>query len=200
MFITRQRRGLTPTIKRELRRRSAIEPMIGHMKADGRLGRNHLLGATGDAMNALLVAAGQGSGGQSVQVPGGVREVLVQRLAHLSPACRTMLDVAAVYTDVLTGQVAGFYDPEAEYMALVRRGAGTPDTPHAGDDMVLVHEVVHAIQDQHFDLEAFTDLDPMSDAAAARSAVVEGDATWAMMKHAGGTGGAAGCRRRRRER
>src|SRR5918995_724377 len=58
VFIAGQRRGLTPTIKRELRRRSAIEPMIGHMKADGRLGRNHLLGATGDAMNALLVAAG----------------------------------------------------------------------------------------------------------------------------------------------
>jgi transposase, IS5 family len=32
--------------------------MIGHMKQDGRLGRNHLLGAAGDAMNALLVAAG----------------------------------------------------------------------------------------------------------------------------------------------
>src|SRR5919112_1651274 len=59
VFITRQRRGLTPTIKRELRRRSAIEPMIGHMKADGRLGRNYLLGVAGDAMNALLVAAGQ---------------------------------------------------------------------------------------------------------------------------------------------
>ncbi len=58
VFITRQRRGLTPTIKRELRRRSAIEPMIGHMKADGRLGRNHLLGAAGDGINALLVAAG----------------------------------------------------------------------------------------------------------------------------------------------
>ena len=58
VFIAGQRRGLTPTIKRELRRRSAIEPMIGHMKEDGRLGRNHLLGATGDAMNALLVAAG----------------------------------------------------------------------------------------------------------------------------------------------
>jgi IS5 family transposase len=58
VFIAHQRRGLTPTIKRELRRRSAIEPMIGHMKADGRLGRNHLLGTAGDAMNALLVAAG----------------------------------------------------------------------------------------------------------------------------------------------
>jgi IS5 family transposase len=58
VFITRQRRGLTPTIQRELKRRSAIEAMIGHMKADGRLGRNHRLGAAGDAINALLVAAG----------------------------------------------------------------------------------------------------------------------------------------------
>ena len=58
VFIARQRRGLTPTIKRELRRRSAIEPMIGHMKADGRLGCNYLLGSAGDAINALLVAAG----------------------------------------------------------------------------------------------------------------------------------------------
>uniref|UniRef100_UPI001E3F691F transposase n=1 Tax=Microvirga roseola TaxID=2883126 RepID=UPI001E3F691F len=58
VFIAGQRRGLTPTMRRELRRRSAIEPMIGHMKADGRLGRNHLLGSAGDAMDALLVAAG----------------------------------------------------------------------------------------------------------------------------------------------
>jgi len=58
VFISGQRRGLTPTIQRELKRRSAIEPMIGHMKEDGRLGRNYLLGSTGDAMNALLAAAG----------------------------------------------------------------------------------------------------------------------------------------------
>ena len=58
VFISGQRRGLTPTMKRELRRRSAIEPMIGHMKTDGRLGRNYLLGHAGDAVNALLCAAG----------------------------------------------------------------------------------------------------------------------------------------------
>lgn len=52
-------RGITsPTIKRELRRRNAIEPIIGHTKADGLLERNHLAGATGDAINAILVAAG----------------------------------------------------------------------------------------------------------------------------------------------
>lgn len=58
VFIARQRRGLTPTIRQELRRRSAVQPMIGPMKAHRRLGRNHLLGAVGDAMNALLVGAG----------------------------------------------------------------------------------------------------------------------------------------------
>ena len=52
VFITRQRRGLTPTIKRELRRRSAIEPMIGHMKADGRLGTQSPARSAGDAISA----------------------------------------------------------------------------------------------------------------------------------------------------
>jgi IS5 family transposase len=44
-------------MKRELKRRSAIEPMIGHAKNDGRLGRNQLLGHHGDKINALLAAA-----------------------------------------------------------------------------------------------------------------------------------------------
>ena len=58
VFISRQKRGLTPTIRRELRRRNAVEPVIGHMKADGLLDRNFLLGAEGDAINAILAAVG----------------------------------------------------------------------------------------------------------------------------------------------
>jgi IS5 family transposase len=58
VMLAGRRRGLTPTMKRELRRRSAIEPMIGHAKTDGRLGRNYLLGHDGDRINALLAAAG----------------------------------------------------------------------------------------------------------------------------------------------
>ncbi len=58
VMIAGQKRGLTPTMRRELKRRSAIEPMIGHAKNDGRLGRNHLLGSNGDKINALLAAAG----------------------------------------------------------------------------------------------------------------------------------------------
>ena len=45
-------------IKRELRRRSAIEPVIGHMKSDGHLGRCHLKGREGDAANVVLTAIG----------------------------------------------------------------------------------------------------------------------------------------------
>jgi IS5 family transposase len=58
VFLSGQRRGVTPTIRREIRRRAGIEPVIGHMKADGHLGRNFLAGAAGDAINLVLVAAG----------------------------------------------------------------------------------------------------------------------------------------------
>ena len=59
VFVARQRRdGLTPTIRRELRRRNAVEPVIGHLKSDGLVGRNHLAGSVGDAINAILAAAG----------------------------------------------------------------------------------------------------------------------------------------------
>src|SRR5277367_311102 len=58
VFLSGQKRGITPAIKRELRRRSAVEPVIGHLKAEHRMGRNHLLFRRGDANNAVLAAAG----------------------------------------------------------------------------------------------------------------------------------------------
>ncbi len=58
VYIAHTRGIASPTIKRELRRRNAIEPIIGHAKSDGLLERNHLAGTAGDAINAILVAAG----------------------------------------------------------------------------------------------------------------------------------------------
>jgi transposase, IS5 family len=58
IFISGQKRGVFGAIKRELRRRSAIEPVIGHLKAEGHLGRCHLKGRAGDAANAILSAVG----------------------------------------------------------------------------------------------------------------------------------------------
>jgi IS5 family transposase len=58
VFISGARRGITRTIAKLLRRRSAIEPMIGHMKTDGRLTRCPLKDTTGDAIFAVLCGCG----------------------------------------------------------------------------------------------------------------------------------------------
>ena len=58
VFLSGQKRGVHGQIKRELRRRSAIEAAIGHMKTDGHLGRNFLKGRNGDHANAVLTAVG----------------------------------------------------------------------------------------------------------------------------------------------
>jgi transposase, IS5 family len=58
VFISGAKRGVTRTIAKLLRRRSAIEPMIGHMKNDGRLTRCPLKGTEGDAIFAVLCGCG----------------------------------------------------------------------------------------------------------------------------------------------
>jgi len=58
VFISGQKRGVFGVIKRELKRRSAIEAVIGHMKTDGHLGRCYLKGQEGDAANTILTAVG----------------------------------------------------------------------------------------------------------------------------------------------
>ncbi len=71
VFISGARRGVTTTIAKLLRRRSAIEPSpmmleplahslaTGHMKNDGRLTRSSLKGTDGDALFAVLCGCGQ---------------------------------------------------------------------------------------------------------------------------------------------
>lgn len=58
VFTAGQKRRMTPKIKRELRRRSAVEPVIGHLKSEHRMGRNYLWHREGDAINAILAAVG----------------------------------------------------------------------------------------------------------------------------------------------
>lgn len=90
-----------------------------------------------------------------------------------------------VLLDVLTEQIAGFYDPEADQLFIPSRPP--PEDPAAAEadaafaDVLMAHEIVHALQDQHFDLEKFSDLpDAEGDAALARQALVEGDGVVAM--------------------
>ncbi len=97
------------------------------------------------------------------------------------------LDLRAMLFDVLGEQVVGYYDTEQKRLvlrddslaALMRR-----DTPDVGEGrMVVVHESIHALQDQHFDLHAEHERPHTIDEANAFRALVEGDATLAMIGH-----------------
>ena len=57
VFMAGQR-ALKPHLKAELKRRSAIEPIIGHLKTDHRMDRNHLKGTNGDRFNVKMAAVG----------------------------------------------------------------------------------------------------------------------------------------------
>jgi IS5 family transposase len=58
IYTSKQKRRVTPNIKREMRRRSAIEPVIGHLKHEHRMDRNYLAHRKGDAINPILAAVG----------------------------------------------------------------------------------------------------------------------------------------------
>ncbi|UCF68135.1 MAG: hypothetical protein JSV80_02210 [Acidobacteriota bacterium] len=88
--------------------------------------------------------------------------------------------------DVIEEQLAGFYDPEKEQLVLVHAAAGSP-AEQAGLNqalmrrLTLIHELAHALADQHFDLENMLH-EPVEkrrdDQLLARRALAEGDATF----------------------
>src|SRR5690606_12199035 len=87
------------------------------------------------------------------------------------------LDYKKVLLDVLTEQIAGFYDQTTKELYVMRGIPMTLQRP------AMAHELFHAIQDQHFDIQKLQD--PFStiengDYALARSALLEGDATIVM--------------------
>jgi len=58
VYTAGQKRVVTDAIKRALRRRPAVGPVIGHLKEDHRMDRYYLAGREGDAANAILAAVG----------------------------------------------------------------------------------------------------------------------------------------------
>lgn len=58
IYRSGQKRGVTQSIKKMLKRRQAIEPQIGHMKQEGKLARSYLKGFFGDKVNAILCGVG----------------------------------------------------------------------------------------------------------------------------------------------
>ena len=88
VLISGTRRGLTPVLAANLRRRSSIEPEIGHMKTDGRLARCGLKGTLGDAVFAVLCGCGH-----------NIRKILAHLRAWLAQIIATVLDLSRAMLD-----------------------------------------------------------------------------------------------------
>ncbi len=97
--------------------------------------------------------------------------------------------------DLMTEQIGGFYDPESKELYVVKRQEEEEDAgPEAAAmkmlgvtnrKIVLVHELTHAMQDQHFDLLTMPRSDPdmedhNDDTVSAVQALFEGEATYVM--------------------
>lgn len=93
VLISGTRRGLTPALAKALRRRSAIEPEIGHMKTDGRLARCSLKGTLGDAVFAVLC----GCGHNLRKILAHLRTWLAQIIAVILDLSRAMLELRHGY-------------------------------------------------------------------------------------------------------
>jgi Zn-dependent peptidase ImmA (M78 family) len=88
------------------------------------------------------------------------------------------LDYKKLILDLLTAQIAGFYDQDIKALYIM---SGLPE---ALQRPTMAHEIFHALQDQHFDiLEMQAAFSPKenSDFQIARSALIEGDATVLMI-------------------
>jgi hypothetical protein len=88
-------------------------------------------------------------------------------------------DYLQLMVDLLTDQIAGYYDPDTKKLTISKSAGEDPEWA----EMVLAHELDHALQDQTYDLDKFEDVpDTEGDAALARQALVEGDGVVLMIE------------------
>ena len=86
-------------------------------------------------------------------------------------------DLKKATIDLLTEQAAAFYDFRRKKLFLLEASPAMTQQP------VLVHELAHALADQHFKLERYMKRENDDDAALARMAVMEGQASWLMAEY-----------------
>ncbi|NNK08627.1 MAG: hypothetical protein HKP50_15045, partial [Myxococcales bacterium] len=101
----------------------------------------------------------------------------------------TDMDLKSMFAGVLGEQVIGYYDPDTGRLVIrddVMAGLAGSFGPQQAQEaqLVLVHELVHALQDQRLGLGESFRKDRTADADNAFRAVVEGDATLAMLAEA----------------
>lgn len=109
------------------------------------------------------------------EVPASVVEAEGEVLIALGVAPPTF-DYMAAIVSLMSAELAGYYEPSNKSMYLAS------DLGNAESEATLAHELVHALQDQHYDLGKLLEYRPdESDAQAALHALAEGDATSAML-------------------
>jgi len=86
------------------------------------------------------------------------------------------LDLRALLLGLYTEQVAGFYEPDSSALFVM------DDQPRDVLEGLLLHELVHALQDQTVDLDAITSRERGGDRAVAAHAAIEGHATLVMIE------------------
>ena len=86
------------------------------------------------------------------------------------------LELRSTLKDLYLEQIAGFYDPDSTTLFVL------DDQPEDAIESLLVHELVHAIQDQHTDLDAITAPGLSNDRRVAAQAAIEGHATLVMFE------------------
>lgn len=93
-------------------------------------------------------------------------------------------EIGEVYVELLGEQIAGYYDPETDEMVVVSDDVAGSELS-ASNEVTYAHEVVHALQDQHFDLESYSDqrIDGSDDESLAITSLIEGDATAAQIQY-----------------
>ncbi len=110
------------------------------------------------------------------QLPPERAEPLVAAYARFGLVPDT-LDLIALLRSLYEEQVVGFYDPASDTLFVVE------GVPEGQMEMVLAHELVHALQDQHVNLDSLTRaLREHNDRATAAHAAIEGQATLAMLE------------------
>ncbi|MBI4910736.1 MAG: hypothetical protein HY820_44390 [Acidobacteria bacterium] len=86
-------------------------------------------------------------------------------------------DLRKTTVDLLTEQAAAFYDYKKKKLFVMDSNASM------NDRAVLVHELAHALADEHFNLGKYIIKGKSDDMAVARQAVMEGQATWLMTEY-----------------
>jgi len=155
----------------------------------------HLSAVVDSVLPRLQVIAGLPKRGEiqlDIQSRDAVREYIEERMREELPdqeleAIRQTyiafglvpadLDLKALLVDLYTEQVVGYYDPPSKKLFVV---AGVPEEQVRP---VLVHELVHALQDQHADLDSLISRSRGNDRQTAAQAAIEGHATMVMLAY-----------------